>query len=358
MGTEGTPIDASPLSIALVVVAGAAIVLLGLGIGARALADGAGTALRRAAAVSVLGWIGWVVPALLLAPDLGPALIVLATVLSGLSSVVVAGIAHRSGVDRGTATAYALLVTFTVYTPVAIATLSETRGVLATTLGIVDISGTLATVVATGCAGLVVVSRGRGTAPVALAAPVPTGVLLVAWALGVAWYAGIELQVDAATPVIIASAVLAPTASALVWVAVQRVRRAPPGGVALGVLCGLAAAGPGSGVLTPAAAAAAGAIAALVCASVGYSLVRRGRRPVWLPIIALVGGGGLGTVLVGVLAERSGILYTGQPEQLIGQLLSTLIVIGYALAASAVSWWAVGRSSASRPLAASGGAGS
>ena len=366
MVTERTPIDASPLSNALVVAAGTAIVLLGLTVGTRVLADGDGTALRRAARASVLGWLAWIIPAMLVAPDLGPALLVLATALSGLASVVVTGIAHRGGVGRDTVTVYALLVSATVFTPVAIATLSETSGLLTASFGIVDIAGTLATVVATGCAGLVAIVLGRGTGsrpatPVPTAVPtgVPTGVLVGAWVLVIAWYAGMELQVNAATPVMLASAVLAPTASAFVWVLVQRMNRSrAPGGAALGVLCGLAAAGPGSGVLTPVTAAVAGGIAALVCASVGYPLLRRGRRPIWLPIIALVGGGGVGTVLVGVLAERSGILYTGQPEQLAGQFLSTLLVAGYALAASTASWWFARRLTPSRPRAASGGAGS
>jgi len=67
-------------------------------------------------------------------------------------------------------------------------------------------------------------------------------------------------------------------------------------------------------------------------------------------VTILLGGAGLGVGLIGALATRTGIVFTGQPEALLTQFASVAIVAVYAGAVSLACWFVVSRF-APRPAA-------
>ena len=312
------------------------------------------------AAHSVVGWLGWLGLAGILRPDIDPLLVLPLTGLAGVAAVLATTPARLLGHGAPRTLAYAAIWSVLVFGPVAVSVFSA-DGFLASELATVDLAGALPVLVAGGCGGLAVlvvdrrrVERSRGRTP----GLVLLGIFACVWALWLLWLVGMELAIDEITGLIIANTLVTPIASAAAWLVVQRIQHAKttPSAAVGGLLCGLVAIAPGSGNLSTVGALLTGIVAGALCSLVGYGAARRTGNFLWLVVTILLGGGGLGIGLIGAFATRTGIVFTGQPEALLGQFASVLIVTVYAGAASLACWFAVsrsGRRSAARALAGS-----
>jgi len=346
-------IEVSPLTLL------ATIAIVGLGPAITALTDAwqgaAGIrSLAAGTAHSGAGWLGWLTIAGILRPDIDPLLVLPLTALSGVAAVLAATPARALGRRARSTLAYAALWSALVFVPVAVALFSA-KGFLATELATVDLAGALPVLVAGGCGGLAVlvlerrrVERSRANNP----AWVLLGIFAVVWALWILWLLGMELAIDEITPLIIANTLMTPVASVAAWLVVQRIQHAKttPSAAVGGLLCGLVAIAPGSGNLSTIGALLTGIVAGALCSLVGYSAARRTGNSLWLVVTILLGGAGLGVGLIGALATRTGIVFTGQPEALLTQFASVAIVAVYAGAVSLACWFVVSRF-APRPAA-------
>ena len=299
-------------------------------------------------AVSLLAAVCWFIAAAVTAPELEPLLTFPLGGLAGFAAVL-ATIPVRDR-SAGAVLSFSALFALAVFTPVTIAVLSVTDGLIGASLRTLDLGGALPVLVASGCAGGAILfaerrspsdSPGRSRRFVA-------PIFALVWILWVAWLVGVELVVDQATPAIVANAIIAPIAATAVWLIVQRVRHAKTTSVGAigGLFCGLVAITAGCGFLNPLGAALTGAIASAVCSLVGYGVVRRLGRAEWLLVVVLVGAASIGVILLGGLATRSGLMFTGQPEVLFSQVASVIAVIAYSTVVSLILWLAV-RSAAS-----------
>lgn len=352
-------IEVSPLTLVQ------AIAIVGLGPAVTALVDAwqgaAGIrSLAAGAAHSVAGWLGWLAFAGLVRPDIDPRLGLPLTALGGVGAVLAATPARLLGRGARSTLAFAAAWTALVFGPVAVALFSA-EGVLSAELATVDLAGALPVLVAGGSGGLAVlvlerrrIERSVGSAP----GRVLLGIFGGVWLLWLLWLVGMELAIDEITGLIIANTLMTPVASAAAWLVVQRIQHAKttPSAAVAGLFCGLVAIAPGSGNLSTFGALLTGIVAGALCSLVGYWAARRTGNFVWLIVTILLGAGGLGVGLIGAFATRTGIVFTGQPEALLSQFASVLIVTVYAGAVSLACWFVVTRAarrSAARALAGS-----
>jgi ammonium transporter, Amt family len=169
-------------------------------------------------------------------------------------------------------------------------------------------------------------------------------VLLGAGLLWFGWFgfnAGSALAANAIASLAFVNTLLAPAATLVVWTLVDllRSRKATAVGAATGIVVGLVAITPAAGFVSPLAALALGAVAALPSY---YALVFRARTGLddSLDVVAAHGvGGSVGVLLTGVLASKAwngtadGLLY-GNPGQLGIQAIGVLAAIAYSAVAS------------------------
>jgi Amt family ammonium transporter len=168
-------------------------------------------------------------------------------------------------------------------------------------------------------------------------------VLLGAGLLWFGWFgfnAGSALAANGIASLAFVNTMLAPAATLVVWTLVDllRSRKATAVGAATGIVVGLVAITPAAGFVSPMAALALGALAALPSY---YALVLRARTGLddSLDVVAAHGvGGSVGALLTGVLASKAwngtvdGLLY-GNP----GQLAIQAIGVGAAIVYSGVA---------------------
>jgi Amt family ammonium transporter len=174
----------------------------------------------------------------------------------------------------------------------------------------------------------------------------PHSVPFVLLGAGLLWFGwlgfngGSALGANATAALAAVNTVLAPCATALVWLALDRLRtrRMTAVGIATGVIVGLVAITPAAGYVGPMAALAIGALAAPLSY---YGLVWRARTRLddSLDVTPAHGLGGVaGALLTGVFAAAAwggtdGLL-AGRPVQLALQTLGVAATIGYGAVAS------------------------
>ena len=266
---------------------------------------------------------------------LDPRLGLLVAALGGLFAVLATVAVHELAGGTARVLAFAGLSTAAVYVPVAIAVLSTSDGVLGATLATLDLGGALPVLVAAGSVGAAVLVAERRS-PRTSDAPPRRAVIpafAAVWVLWIVWLVAAELAIDPLTPGIVVNALVAPPASAVVWLIVQRVRHARTSAVGLvgGLFTGLVSVTAGAGFLDVFGAVIVGAVGGAVSSLIGYAVARRTGRPAWLLPIVLVVAGGVGTLLLGLLATRGGLMFTGQPEVISSQGVSVGAVIAYSL---------------------------
>jgi Amt family ammonium transporter len=233
--------------------------------------------------------------------------------------------------------AFCVAWTVLVFVPVVTATVFPTSVGLSAQGGALDLGGVLPVHAAAGAAALALLMVFRGRPLVTSAGAPTTGVVLAGgllWCLWALALVSLELAFDTITPIILTNVVLAPVASILSWVLVERVRRHhnTVASAGAGLVCGLVAVSAGSGLLEPVWAILTGVIAGLVSASVVL-------RDPGSPRRALIGlhllPAALGLVLLGLFTTGSGFIYTGQPTVAIGQIRVTGVVVLWSATVSA-----------------------
>jgi Amt family ammonium transporter len=207
--------------------------------------------------------------------------------------------------------------------------------------GALDLGGVLPIHAAAGATALAVLVVLRGRPLVTSAGARTTGVVLAGillWCLWALALVSLELAFDAATPIILTNVVLAPVASILSWVLIERVRRHrnTVASAGAGLVCGLVAVSPGSGLLEPVWAILTGVIAGLVSAWVVLRDPGSARRAlVGLHLLPAV----LGLVLLGLFTTGSGFIYTGQPTVAIAQITIAAGVVLWSAGVSTALWY-------------------
>jgi Amt family ammonium transporter len=174
----------------------------------------------------------------------------------------------------------------------------------------------------------------------------PHSVPLVLLGAGLLWFGwlgfngGSALAANGIAALATVNTVLAPSATALVWLALDRVRtgRTTAVGIATGIVVGLVAITPAAGFVGPLAALAIGAVAAPLSY---YGLVWRARTRLddSLDVTPAHGLGGItGALLTGVFAAAvwggTDGLIAGRPVQLGIQAVGVAATIGYGVVAS------------------------
>lgn len=127
-------------------------------------------------------------------------------------------------------------------------------------------------------------------------------------------------------------------AAALGWLITERIRykKFTSLGAASGIVAGLVAITPAADVVSPGFAIVLGAIAGSVCC-LAVGLKYKLRYDDSLDVVGVHFTGGLiGTVAIGFFATDTGLFFSGSPNQLIAQVIVTLVTIVYSLVVTAV----------------------
>ena len=237
---------------------------------------------------------------------------------------------------------FAFVWVVAVLVPVGHALFDIERGFLIQRFGTLDFAGAGVLAVCAGTAALslaIVDSAPPGTRTDVL--PVrPLWVLVVSGGLGgaglVALALGSELVVDATSWLILSNVLWAMAAGTVGWTAAQlvNVQRPTVAGYVAGLLAGGIVALAGAPWLETGSAIVLGLAAGLVGHVSAFAARRSGAR-VWATAIGvLLVPGALGILLLGVVAQGSGLIFSGRIALLSSQASGLVILLAYSFAAS------------------------
>ena len=179
---------------------------------------------------------------------------------------------------------------------------------------------------------------------------------LVALGTGLLWFgwygfnAGSQLKVDAVTAQAFLNTDVSASFAAVIWLILSWVFDRKPTFVGLltGAVAGLATITPAAGFVTVGSSAVIGLVAGIVC----YMAVNLKNRLGWddaLDVWAVHGvGGTIGTIMLGVFAEKAvggvnGLLHGGGPSLLMKQTVAVLGVSVYAFVFTWVGLWVINK---------------
>lgn len=208
--------------------------------------------------------------------------------------------------------------------------------------GVLDFAGALPIHVAAGAAvlGIAVARRPRavGEAPARPSGSVPRTIIACAM-LWAGWFgvtAGAEGAADAFAALATVNVILTPAAALLGWMAVERTRRERPSatGAASGAVAGLVAVTAGGAFLTPLSSLVLGAATGVICAIVLEYLPARLRGAAGRIVAIHLVGGVFSMLYLGVFATGVGLVYAGNPTQLIAQSIGVAAVLAYSFLVS------------------------
>ncbi len=182
----------------------------------------------------------------------------------------------------------------------------------------IDLGGVLPVHITAGAAALAsILLRSGATDSPPLARP--TGRLLAssAVALWLGWaclLVALEFEINQSTARIIESAIVAPAAAIVGWLAVQRIVTGTTTITAAtaGLVSGLVAVSAGSAFLDPYSAALTGLCAGVGCAAFVVRRVAVSGRAEWFPVGAHLLAGVIGLVALGIVGTARGFIFTGQ----------------------------------------------
>lgn len=291
--------------------------------------------------------VTWLVAEPLIAPGITGDLFLPLAVLAGMAAFL-ATIALRSVGSTVLATVlFSFAWTLLVYVPVALMIFAPLGGLLG--LQPIDHGGALAVNVAAGAAafGVLVTSGPRRARERSGALPMRVGVIAVAvlavsW---VVWLAGSELAVDDLTPGILLNGVVGALAGVGGWVVAQRIRHQVTtlSAVAAGLVSGLVSVTAAAPLFTPVSAAVTGVVAGAAACIFTYRRVEASRRQQWFIVGSHLVAGGVGLVMLALLATGLGFLFTGQLVLIRDQILSVLVVGIWSGGVAAGLWFVLRR---------------
>jgi ammonia channel protein AmtB len=209
------------------------------------------------------------------------------------------------------------------------------------TVGVLDYAGVL--VIAVPSVGVVLTLRlvrvRRSTPPRPAARRPLLGAVLV-WTSVLAWLAGSELTLSAATGGILLAGVVTPVVSAIGWAVVERIRLATNSIAAAssGVIAGLVAVLAAAPYLDLLWSAVLGAVVGPVTALIAFSgpagvAWRGGLRQL---IAILPAAGAVGIVFLGLFAMERGLVYTGKADVFLTQAAALLLITGWSAVVGAL----------------------
>jgi ammonium transporter, Amt family len=228
-----------------------------------------------------------------------------------------------------------------VVVPVGFSVFDVEHGVLSVRIGTLDFAGALALAVCTGAAGLAIalVQRWRGQVP-AIATdgrrwPVFAYSLVAVLGLAVVQVAS-ELVIDDTTTAVLIVSVLATVSGAVGWVVTLVVsgHQLPLAEVGAGAIAGSVSVLPFAPWLDLPAAVVLG-LAAGILGAIARTRAQKARLGAWARIVGvLLVPGTLGVVAAGVIANPSGLIYSGHTDLLVSQLAGIAVsaLVSFAVA--------------------------
>ncbi len=238
---------------------------------------------------------------------------------------------------------FAIVWVVLVYLPAAYAVFNLMDGWASATFGVIDFGGAIPVSIAAaaGAAGILLVCgrqpehevRGRRNVPV-----MAVGGALV-W---FGWFGlaiGSEGSVDGFTALIWVNTLTASAAATIAWVTVDRImmRRPTVASAVCGAVAGLIAIAPASGIITTGWSLLVGALSGIACAVI-VDVAARAQfgTPTVVVVIHLVGSL-VGLLFIGLFANGTGMVYSGNFDQLGVQALAAVVVAAWSFL---VSWGA------------------
>ena len=299
-------------------------------------------------ACAAAGALAWAVLAPIIAPGVIGSLFAPITALAGVASYL-ATIAVRAAGGGVVATlVFALAWSGIVFVPTAILTFAPYAASWPIDIAPIDHGGSLAVNVSAGAAAMGVLLLGGPRLRTATIGRVTGLVAMIALCLGwILWLVGAELAIDDVTPGILLNGLVGAGGGVVGWLVVQRLshKSTTLNAVAAGLVSGLVAVTAGAPLFTPVSAIAAGILAG--GAACIFTLRRTGasRRQQWFVVGSHLIAGGVGVVVLGLLASSMGFLFTGSIALIINQVAGTVLVTLYSTIVSILLWlplrWAV-----------------
>ena len=204
-------------------------------------------------------------------------------------------------------------------------------------VGVIDFAGGTAVHINAGAAGLalaLVLGRRVGFAKGMSVPHNPPFVLLGAGLLWFGWFgfnAGSEVAADGVAALAFINTLVAPAAALLAWLVVEKIKDGKPTsvGAASGAVAGLVAITPACAALTPGYAILLGIVAGVVCA-IAIDLKFKLGFDDSLDVVGIhLVGGLVGTLYLGFFANGTGLVYSGQFNQLAVQAIAAFSVMIY-----------------------------
>ncbi|MFK4728472.1 ammonium transporter [Agromyces mediolanus] len=216
-------------------------------------------------------------------------------------------------------------------------------------VGAIDFAGGTAVHINAGAAALalaLVLGKRVGFSKGAHVPHNPPFVLLGAGLLWFGWFgfnAGSELAADGTAALAFVNTIAAPAAALLAWLVVEKIKDGKPTsvGAASGAVAGLVAITPACASLTPVWAIVLGLVAGAVCA-VAIDLKFKFGFDDSLDVVGIhLVGGLIGTLYLGVFANGTGLIYSGELTQLAVQAIAAFSVLAYSFILTFVIGFAI-----------------
>lgn len=307
-------------------------------------------------ATAATGIVAWLVLAPLFATSVMNSLYMPVAALGGVAAFLATLAVRGSGTGVVVTLVFGLIWSAVVFVPCAVLSLSTLPGPFG--LEPVDHGGSLAVNVAGGAAALGVLLAGGTKAGRPRSATIRLGwgvaavtALAVGW---IGWLASAELALDTVTPAIVLNGVVGAIGGAAGWLVVQRIRhqRTTLSAVAAGIVSGLVSITAGAPLFTPVSAATAGILAGAAGGAFTLHRVAVSRRQQWFIVGSHLVAGGVGVLLLGILASGVGLAFTGQLVLVRDQAISVALVTAYSTAVSFLLWLVLKRLVATSPVRA------
>lgn len=290
------------------------------------------------------GVLVWLAVAAIARPELPPEIILPIAALGGLAAVLATIVVRSSGASAAGTVLFAVAWSLIVFAPVAVLSFS---GLGPFGVRPIDQGGSLAINVATGASALGVLLAAGRAAPRPKPSALPRGLgtvgviaLCVGW---IGWLAGAELAIDVLTPSILMNGVAAAGGGVAGWLIVQRIRHQSTtlSAVAGGLVSGLVGVSAGAPMYSLPAAFVAGGLAAAAACLFTLWAVGTSRRQQWFIVGSHLIAGAVGLIVLGLMANDLGFLFTGQYVFVRDQVICTILVAAFSFGASIGLWHAV-----------------